>query len=84
MVGAGGRAKRVEDGSVGRPRFVMHNLWGCFTQCFKDFVRYLSDLASSKLDHPKIFIIMSTSFACFNLAAFNSTIRGFVSLCISV
>ena len=23
---------------------------------------------------------MSTSFACFNLAAFNSTIRGFVSL----
>ena len=46
VVGAGGRAKRVEDGSVGRPRFVMHNLWGCFTQCFKDFVRYLSDLAS--------------------------------------
>ena len=32
----------------------------------------------------KIFIIMSTLFACFNLAAFNSTIRGFVSLCISV
>ena len=46
VVGAGGRAKRVEDGSVGRPRFVMHNLWGCFPQCFKDFVRYLEDLAS--------------------------------------
>ena len=78
MVGAGGRAERVEDGSVGRPHFVVHNLWGCFPQCFRDFLKIFVRSCKLKTVSSKI-SFMFTLLACCYFVAFNSTICELVS-----